>query len=135
MLSFLEKIKMSEKLTFTCTDRLNVTKTFNISINECKDNKKSYNENLLSQLQKFQVEVNSLMTSSVESEKSIVQDKNPIKKINKKEDASDIDNCEEGGGEEDEQEESENGELVDENSVAKHKSDNYQNEPIKKLCT
>ena len=73
--NFLVDFRMSEtadnKIKFTCTDRLNVTKTYDTAISQNKDNKKSYTENLLQQLKSFQTEVNTIMTSFVEAEKSI----------------------------------------------------------------
>ena len=60
-------------ITFTCTDRLNETKSIeiNLSLPEQKS-QKIYNEALIDKLKEFQVDSNNLMTEFVDKEKAAI---------------------------------------------------------------
>ena len=136
--NFLVDFRMSEtadnKIRFTCTDRLNVTKTYDTAISQNKDNKKSYTENLLQQLKSFQTEVNTIMTSFVEAEKSIPKIDTKLVK-NKNEDQSDEneDDDEDGSEGDDDGEDGSQDKSTDKPEKIKS-DDNSQSEPNKKIC-
>lgn len=122
------------KIRFTCTDRLNVTKTYDTAISQNKDNKKSYTENLLQQLKSFQTEVNTIMTSFVEAEKSIPKIDTKLVK-NKNEDQSDEneDDDEDDSEGDDDGEDGSQDKSTDKPEKIKS-DDNSQSEPNKKIC-
>jgi hypothetical protein len=125
---------IDNKIKFTCTDRLNVTKTFDSAVNQNRDNKKAYTEDLLQQLKSFQTEVNTIMTSFVEAEKSIPKIDNKLV-TSKNEDQSDEDEDEneDDDGEEVNEEDGSEDEKTD--KPEKIKSDeNSESGPNKKLC-
>jgi len=69
--------KKESKIRFTCTDRLNSTKTLEISFTSSDTlpvNKKIYNEVLIDKLQEFQIDANTLMTEFVDIEKKAIAD-------------------------------------------------------------
>jgi hypothetical protein len=69
-------MSLINKLTFTCTDRLNETKNLEKDLNNNENNdKKVSNQNLIDKLNEFQSEVNQLMTDFVNKEKEAVEAK------------------------------------------------------------
>ncbi len=69
-------MSLINKLTFTCTDRLNETKNLEKDLNNNENNdKKVSNQNLIDKLNEFQSEVNQLMTDFVNKEKKAVEAK------------------------------------------------------------
>ncbi len=69
--------KKESKIKFTCTDRLNITKSLETTFTTSDSlpvNKKIFNEVLIDKLQEFQVEANALMTEFVEKEKKAIAD-------------------------------------------------------------
>ena len=60
-------------ITFKCVDRLNETKHLECLLNKTdNDSKNIYNQNLIANLNEFQVAINQAMTQFVENEKKAV---------------------------------------------------------------
>jgi hypothetical protein len=106
-------------LKFTCTDRLNETRSLEHKVDACEvavvNNGeqlieiKRYNRTLIDNLRLFQVEVNNLTSEFVNNEKKAVEDKvlsnEHLKTLNKKVKSGEV--AEESSSEEEEEEEEE----------------------------
>jgi hypothetical protein len=130
-------MSLINKITFTCTDRLNETKNLEKDLNNNENNdKKVSNQNLIDKLNEFQTEVNQLMTDFVNKEKEAIEAKILTKnQTNLKE------NNDQEEEEEEESEEEEENSQKENDSVRGSKRDSNENktaesdEPIdKKKC-
>ena len=129
-------MSLINKITFTCTDRLNETKNLEKDLNNNENNdKKVSNQNLIDKLNEFQTEINQLMTDFVNKEKEAIEAKILTKNQTNLKENNDQE-------EEEEEEESEEDHSQKENdSVRASKRDSNENktaesdEPIdKKKC-
>lgn len=127
-------MSLINKITFTCTDRLNETKNLEKDLNNNENNdKKVSNQNLIDKLNEFQTEVNQLMTDFVNKEKEAIEAKILTKNQTNLKENNDQE-------EEEESEEEENSQKEND-SVRASKRDSNENktaesdEPIdKKKC-
>lgn len=130
-------------IKFTCTDRLNETKSSELQLKiENKNDKKEFNRHLIDNLKLFQTEINTLMTGFVDKEKNALASNQlsneHLKKLNEKsksteadEDSSSDDEIQSNG-----ETESEQNEPISKRNQDSESSELNHCEPAeKKLCT